>query len=151
MNSNNTVIVMGRLVRDPEITTANTGMSIMNFSIAQNRAKKDASGADVTDYFRCVAFGKTAEHIAKWFHKGERILVGGHLQMSTYNDAKNPNADGTPRRVERTEIIVDNVNFVEPSNKSGTATSAATPNVSAPSYSRNTNYTPVDDASDLPF
>ena len=102
----NKVILMGRMTRDPEIRyTQGSGMAVARFSLAVDRRKKrdDSQGADFPS---CVAFDKQAENIGKFFHKGTKILIEGHLQTGSY---KNKNGD----TVYTTDVIVDTWEFVE--------------------------------------
>ena len=77
----NLVVLHGRLAKDVEsrYSQSATPVAIGNFSIA---VKKDFAkqGEQDTDFFNCVAFGKTAENIQKYFKKGDGIIVKGRLQ-----------------------------------------------------------------------
>ena len=102
----NKVILMGRMTRDPEIRyTQGSGMAVARFSLAVDRRKKrdDSQGADFPS---CVVFDRQAENIGKFFHKGTKILIEGHLQTGSY---KNKNGD----TVYTTDVIVDTWEFVE--------------------------------------
>lgn len=79
----NKFLIMGRLVRDVEIKTAQSGSAYANFSVAVNR-EMDREKAD---FFNCTAFGKTAENISKYFTKGSQILIEGSVQIDE-NDGK---------------------------------------------------------------
>lgn len=108
----NKVILMGRMTRDPEIRHAQgSGMAVARFSLAVDRKKKrdDSQGADFPS---CVAFDKQAENIGKYFSKGTKILIEGHLQTGSY---KNKNGD----TVYTTDVIVDAWEFVESKGTSG--------------------------------
>ena len=100
----NTVILMGRLTKDPEVryTTGTEPMAIASFGIAVDRKGKEK----VTDFFNCVAFKKTAENIEKFFRKGNKILVTGAVQNDKYT-----NKDG--KEVTTTKIVVNEFDFVE--------------------------------------
>ncbi len=103
----NKVIEIGRLTRDPEVryTSGDNAMCIARFSIAVPR-RKTKDGNDETDFFNCVAFGKTGEFIEKYFTKGVKIVIEGHLQSGSYT-----NKEG--QKVYTTDIICDNVEFGE--------------------------------------
>ena len=74
---------IGRLTRDPESRTIpSTGTNVVTFTIAINRAYK----RDVADFINCQAWGKTAEIIAKYVHKGDQIGVQGELHIDKYED-----------------------------------------------------------------
>ena len=98
------VIALGRLTKDVEVrySQGNEPMAIGSFSIAVDRKDKDKK----TDFFNCVAFGKTAENISKFFGKGKKILVSGTLQNDKYT-----NKDG--KEVTATKIVVREFDFVE--------------------------------------
>ena len=97
----NSVNIIGRLTRDPELKFGATGTAYSRFSIAVNR-KTDK---DKVDFFNCVAFKKTAEIIGEYFRKGNLIGITGSLQTNEYevNGEKKKNVD----------IFVENITFLE--------------------------------------
>ena len=96
----NKVILMGRLTRDPEVRY-NVDKAVARFSLAIDRKFSDG-----TDFPTCVAFGKTAEFIEKWFKQGLKICLEGRLQTGSYT-----NKDGV--KVYTTDVIADVVEFAE--------------------------------------
>ena len=105
----NQVTLLGRLTRDPEMKFAQgNGMAITRFSIAVNRKMKKGEA----DFINCVAFGKTGEAIAQYVTKGNRLLVNGSIQTGSYE-----NKEGI--RVNTTDIIVNNFEFIEKSENRG--------------------------------
>jgi single-strand DNA-binding protein len=77
----NKIIIKGRLVRDPELETAGSGMEFCKFSVAVDRRKvKDKE--QQTDFFDCTAFGNTGVAISKYFGKGKEILVEGRMESN---------------------------------------------------------------------
>lgn len=82
----NKVHILGTMTRDCELKYAQSGTAIGNFGIAYNEKRKDQSGnyVDVPMFFDCTAFGKTAENINKFFHKGSRILLDGSLDFQQW-------------------------------------------------------------------
>ena len=80
----NEIIVMGRLTKDPELRTTTTGKSVVNFTLAVDRDKQDA-----TDFPECTAWGATAEFVARTFHKGKMALVKGSMQSKKWEDRDN--------------------------------------------------------------
>lgn len=103
----NKVILMGRLTRDPEMryTQAAEPLAIANFSLAvDKRYKRD--GESSADFINCVAFGRGAEFIEKYFQKGQLVSVVGRLQVRTYDDK-----DGNKKWV--TEVVVEEQFFAE--------------------------------------
>lgn len=99
----NAVVLMGRLVRDPEIRTTTSGKSVCSFSLAVERDFQ-RSEEKMADYFDCVAWGNTAEFVGKYFHKGRMIAMQGRLQARTYKDREGNNRKAV-------EVIADKVSF----------------------------------------
>lgn len=98
----NKVMLLGRLVRDPElIYAAGTGTAVSKFTIAVNRKKKD----EKADFISCVAFGKTAETIAQYFIKGRQIAIAGRIQTSDYEGQ-----DG--KKKYKTDIVIETFDFI---------------------------------------
>lgn len=106
----NKVIMMGRLTRDPEITSSTSGTTYARFSIAVDRKIK-AEGQPEADFFNCTSFGKQAEFIERYLKKGTKIVITGRLQNDSYT-----NKDG--QKVTATKIITEEVEFAE-SKKDG--------------------------------
>lgn len=100
----NRVILMGRLVADPELKTTPSGTSVTSFRIAVDRSYSKAGTERQTDFFDIVCWRSTAEFVCKYFFKGSLIALEGQLQSRTYQDK-----DGTTRYM--TEVLVDNVSF----------------------------------------
>lgn len=86
----NTVVLTGRLTANPEMKTTPNGTSVTAFSVAVERAYKDANGEKQTDFINVVAWKGTAEFIYGYFHKGDMIGIVGNLQSRSYTD-KNGN------------------------------------------------------------
>ena len=123
----NKVFLLGRLTRDVDVKYS-TSTPFARVSIAVDRR---FSKEKITDFFNLVAFGKTAENMGKYMHKGSRVAIEGRLQTSKYKDK-----DGNDRT--STEIVIDNAYFADGANQK-----AADPN---DPYGG----TPVDD-NDTPF
>lgn len=79
----NSATVCGRLGGDPIMTTTNSGRSVAKFSIADD-CGKDQDGKDITQWFNCRAYDRTAELIHEHFGKGKPIWVHGHLTAHSY-------------------------------------------------------------------
>lgn len=80
----NNITLHGRLVRDPElkeIQVKDGSTSVCNFTVAVDR-----DYGEETDFFNCKSFGKAAEAINKFFHKGKEILLTGEMQCRKYKD-----------------------------------------------------------------
>lgn len=101
----NKVIEMGRLTRDPEISSSNSGTTFARFSIAVDRRFKREGEPDA-DFFNCTAFGKTAEFVEKYLQKGTKVLVTGRLQNNNYT-----NKEG--QKVYDVRIMVEEMEFAE--------------------------------------
>ena len=100
----NTITIMGRMVRDPEIRKTGNGTSVCNFTLAVERDYTDDNGDRETDFIDCVVWAHTADFVSKYFGKGDLMAVSGRLQLRDWED----NA-GNRRRAA--EIKVDNVYF----------------------------------------
>ena len=123
----NKVIIIGRFTRDPEIkyTTGENATATARFSLAVNRRFKNKEGNYDADFINCVAFGKTAEFIEKYFTKGMAIGITGRIQTGSYT-----NKEG--QKIYTTDIVVEETEFVESKNK---GTSDNVPNNNANSNS----------------
>ena len=101
----NKVIISGRLGAEPELRYTQSGMAVLNFSLAISRGKDKDGNDRGTDWPRCVAFDRKAEMINKWSGKGKRILVEGHLQTGKYTSKSGETHYTTDVYVDRAEII----------------------------------------------
>lgn len=81
----NTIIIMGRLTRDPELKHTEAGDSVVSFTVAVGRDY----GKDQTDFIDCVAWKAAAEYISKYFSKGCKVVVTGRLQIRDWTDKDN--------------------------------------------------------------
>ena len=102
----NEVSLIGRVARDPEVryTNSENAMAIAKFTlVVDRRFSKDQQSAD---FISCVAFGKTAEHIEKYWHKGMKMGATGRIQTGSYT-----NRDG--QKVYTTDVVVEQVEFCE--------------------------------------
>lgn len=100
----NTVSIMGRLVRDPELKQSNNGISVTRFTIAVDRKYQQQGSLRKADFIDCVAWRRTAEFITTYFVKGQMIAIEGELQTDTYTDK-----DDNKR--ESTKVSVNHVSF----------------------------------------
>lgn len=96
----NRVILIGRLTRDPEVRTSQEGTLVARYTLAVNKADNKA------DFVRCVTFGKSAEFVEKYLHKGIKIAIEGRIQTGSYTD-------DTGRKVYTTDVIVNQHELVE--------------------------------------
>ena len=107
----NQINLIGNLTADPTLTVSQSNLSIVSFNIGVQRPFKDKqSGEYQSDFPRCKAFGKTAEIISEHFKKGSKIGLTGSVQTGSYEDK-----DG--KKVFTTDVIVNQVTFVERKNQ----------------------------------
>lgn len=138
MASLNKVILIGNLTKDPELKTTQSGISTTSFTIAvQRRFAKE--GQPTADFINIQAWRNTAEFVCKYFNKGKPILVCGAIQVRDYTDK-----DGNKRYV--TEVVADEVGFVESKNSENAA-----PSDNAPAFTAPAQFEDVTDEDDLPF
>ena len=103
----NRVIIMGRLVRDPELRHTQNGTPVTSFSLAVDRDFKEKdSGERATDFIDCIAWRSGAEFVCKYFRKGRMACVEGRLQVRGWKDR-----DGNNRR--STEVVADSIYFAD--------------------------------------
>ena len=105
----NKFIGIGRLTKDIELRTSQSGKSLVQNSIAINSMQKDNQGNYIADFFNIVIFNKLAENVAKYCSKGSQIAIEGHL-----NNSKSEK-DG--KTTIYTKIIVDNLTFLDNKNQ----------------------------------
>jgi len=147
----NKVLLLGRLTADPELRQTQSNVSVASFTVAVNRPF--TKGAErQADFIDCVAWRNTADFVCKYFSKGKPILVEGRLQVRSYEDKQ-----GIKRRA--TEVVCDNVNFVEGAPRTeGTSSYSAPAPAGAPAdsgvaYSSGDvgDFQEVEGYDDLPF
>ncbi|KKQ73659.1 MAG: Single-stranded DNA-binding protein [Berkelbacteria bacterium GW2011_GWB1_38_5] len=117
MFSLNRAQVVGNLTRDPEMRYTPNGQAVCSFSVATNRRWRDKEGnqQEATEFHNIVAWGKLAEFVSQFMHKGNKIYVEGRLQTRSWEGQ-----DGQKRN--RTEIVMEN--FI-PLTPKGATTSVA--------------------------
>jgi single-strand DNA-binding protein len=102
----NRVVLIGRLTRDPELRTTNSGKNVVDFSIAVQKRMKPADGSPDADFFRIKAWGQTADYVNSYLQKGRLVAVDGRLETRKWTDQ-----NGTNR--ESVEVVADNVNGLD--------------------------------------
>ena len=120
----NSVQLIGRLTRDPDVRYSNgeTAIAIARFTVAvDRRIKKDSENN--ADFINCIAFGKTGEVVEKYFRKGQRIALNGRIQTGSYT-----NNEG--QKIYTTDVIAENIEFVESKNSSSGYDSSSKPDPS---------------------
>ncbi len=121
MASFNKVILMGNLTRDPELRQTQSGASVLGAGLAVNESytAQDGSKRDNTTFVEVSAFGKTAEVIAKYFRKGDPILIDGRLRQESWTDKQSGQARS------KIVVVVERFEFVKSRDQS--AQTAAKP------------------------
>lgn len=105
----NSVIICGRLTKDPEIRyTGANQMAVARFTLAVDRRKRrdDSDPNQTADFIPCVAFDHSAQFAEKYFRQGTKLIVRGHIQTGSYTKQ-----DGS--KVYTTDIIVEETEFAE--------------------------------------
>lgn len=103
----NKVILMGRLIRDPDVrySQGEKQMAVARYTLAVNRRFKKDGNPDA-DFINCVAFGRAGEFAEKYFHQGLKIVISGRIQTGSYT-----NKDG--QKVYTTDVIIEEQDFAE--------------------------------------
>ena len=136
----NHVVIMGRMVRDPELRQLDNGTSVTSFSVAVDRNYVDKTTNErQADFLHVVAWRQTAEFVCKYFHQGDMIALEGSLQSRKYTDK-----DGNNRTA--IEIVASNISFC--GGKNGGNANTATTNDAPATMVANA---PSEDNDELPF
>lgn len=130
----NKVILLGRLVADPETRTTQSGIATTRFKLAVNRQGKPQEGQPTADFFQITAWRHTAEFVSKYFSKGQQVLIEGYLRNNSYTDK-----EGNKRYSD--DIHASQVYFAD--SKRGTDNNVAT--------TGNSIYQLNENDEDLPF
>ena len=142
----NKVILMGRLTAEPDLrySSKDSSMAIARYTLAVDRrfAKKE-DGNTTVDFIRCVAFGKAGEFASKYFHKGQRVMVEGRLQIGEFT-----NKDG--QKVPTADVVIENQEFAD-SPKGGQAAPTTSKESSASVMDGFMNIPGSTDDEELPF
>jgi len=137
----NQVILMGRLVRDPEQRTTSGGKIIANFSIAVDRGGQD----DTADFFNITAWEKLGELVMQYLSKGRRVLVQGRLRQDSWDDKE------TGKKQSRIEVTATDVTFLDgPAGEGGNGGGSSAPRDSAP-RSQKSDDVVIEDIDDKPI
>ena len=139
----NHITIMGRLTRDPEMRSTQSGVAVASFTLAVDR---DFSGRDggekQTDFIDCTAWRHTAEFVSKYFSKGRMAVVSGRLQIDNYTDN-----DGNKRKAAK--VIADNIYFGDSKKDGATGSQSDEASSFTPAPS---GFVPADvDSGELPF
>ena len=131
----NKVILMGRLTNEPELRQTQNGTMVVKFGLAVKRRFSN----DQADFLNCSAWGKTAEFVSKYFHKGNMIALSGRIETGSYQK------DG--QTVYTTGIVAEEVYFTGEKVEQGTVNLMGTPN----STGTGNNMPDYDDFADMDF
>lgn len=116
----NRFIAVGRLTKDPELRTTSNGTSVCSFNLAVNR-KIQQQGQPDADFISCVAWGKSANNMTTYLHKGSLIGVEGRIQTRSYDNQQG-------QRVYVTEVQCESVQFLEPRRSAEAQNQQSQPN-----------------------
>ncbi len=100
----NHIVLMGRLVKDPELRHTGSGIAVASFRIAVDRDFKNQNGEKEADFIDIVAWRNTAEFVSRYFTKGSLAVVSGRLQMRNWTDKEGG-------RRTSAEVVAENVYF----------------------------------------
>ena len=142
----NKVILMGRLVADPEIRYTQTNIPMCRFRLAVNKPGKPKEGQSNAEFLKIVVWRSRAEFAGKYFRKGMQVLVEGHLKTNSWDD------NGTKRYEEYT--LADQLFFADSKKDNNTNASQGIPDTASPQYNSSSQegyYTLNEDDEDLPF
>jgi single-strand DNA-binding protein len=146
----NKVILAGRVVADPELKQTQSGIAVVSFRIAVNRRfnSRDSQQQTEADFFNVTAWRNTAEFVAKYFRKGSAICICGSIQNRSWTDQQGA-------KHYMTDIIAEDVNFVESRGAQDGAGFASADPYAAPAYSSPAASAPkfeeIKTDDDLPF
>ncbi|MDP2871290.1 MAG: single-stranded DNA-binding protein [Bacillota bacterium] len=102
----NRIVLIGRLVKDPELRYTPSGVPVAQFGLAVDRSFANAQGQRETDFFDIVVWRKQGELVANYLQKGRLVAIEGRLQTRTYETQ-----EGQRRKVY--EIVADRVAFLD--------------------------------------
>lgn len=102
----NNVVLVGRIVREPELRYTPQNTAVATFTLAVNRRFKNAQGEREADFINCVIWRQPAENLANWAKKGTLVGITGSIQVRNYE-----NKEG--QRVYVTEVLADSFQMLE--------------------------------------
>ncbi|HEY3363888.1 MAG TPA: single-stranded DNA-binding protein [Symbiobacteriaceae bacterium] len=108
----NTVVLIGRLTKDPELRYTTSGKAVATLRLAVDRGTKDPQGNNEVDWIDCVVWEKTAETAANYLQKGRLVAVQGRLQIRQYETR-----EGQKR--EKAEVVASTVRFLDKGKDDG--------------------------------
>lgn len=156
----NKVILIGRLVRDPELKYTQSNMAVCTFTLAvdknlsrEKREEAEAAGRPTADFPRVIVWGKMGENASRYLFKGSLCAIEGRLQTGSYQDRE------SGKTIHTTDVIADNVTYLSNLNQNDTQqarnnnsnvnTSQGQQNQSRGNYGRNNDNFFEDDFSEI--
>lgn len=136
----NSVTLIGRLTKDPDVRYTGDNNAITNFTLAVDRP---FSKEKVTDFHRIVAFGKLGETCGKYLEKGKRIAIQGRIQNRSFETK-------TGDKVQVTEIVAESMEFLD-SKSSSDKIPVKNTKIPEGFIEEESQYAMLDDGSDIPF
>ena len=115
----NKVCLIGRITRDPELRYTSSNIPSVRFTLAVNRTFSNQNGEREADFINIVAWRNQAENVKKYVTKGSLVAVEGRIQTGSYEK------DG--QRIYTTDVVADNVQFLESKNQSQNRQDNVTP------------------------
>lgn len=103
MSGINNVTLVGRLTKEPELRKTTAGVSLLRFTVAVDRMKKE----DGADFISCLAWRQPAEYLAQYADKGTMVGVSGHITTGSYDDKT------TGKKVYTSDVTCDRVTILE--------------------------------------
>ena len=140
----NRAVLTGRLTKDPELRTTQSGLSVVSFNLAVDRPYKDNNGNYSADFISCVIWRKAAENFCNFTSKGSLVGIDGRIQTRNYDDK-----DG--KRVYVTEVVVDNFALLESKKDRQNNNNGSYANNNKGTYSKGNNGANYDNNSQDPF
>lgn len=140
----NKIILQGRITADPEAKQTTSGVSVCRFTLAVDRRFKGENGAKEADFIEVVAWRQTADFVAKYFAKGQEIIVCGSLQMRKWEDKQGN------KRVSA-EVVADEATFSGVKVASDSEGSASSKTYMPDAYKPAPQYEEMAEDDTLPF
>lgn len=133
MQDINRVVLIGRLVRDPELRKTTNGTSVCSFTLAVNR-RQNQDGTQDADFINCVAWNKLADNIQLYQKKGNQLGIEGRINTRSYDNQQG-------QKVYVTEVVAENVEFLTPRNDFNKQNTLGVTNTySTQNYAQNQSY-----------
>lgn len=142
----NKAVIVGRLVRDPDVRALNDGKTVSKFTVAVDRRFKNKNGEKEADFIPVVVFGKPAEFVAEYVKKGNMVSVAGRITTGSYD-----NKEG--KKVYTTEITADEVNSIgsKKDNQAGTDSESQQQDSKLSVMDLDEDFSLMADDDDIPF